>query len=556
MTGRKNEMGTILIVDDTPANISLLLETLEQEGYDVSVATSGLKALQRITRIHPDLILLDILMPEMDGFETCRQIKAQETSRDIPIIFLSALNDSFDKVQGFTLGAVDYLVKPIAPEELLIRVKTHLSVRRLETELRALNQSLEEHVAVRTAELSHANLLLEEEIAERRRVQEEVIRKNQDISAAHQHLVVIEEELRKNYEKLVLRERQLRESEANFREVLENSLVALYKCDYTKKKYEYFSPAISIITGFSHEEIMNVQHGGIFEMVHPGDRNILQERMGEVIAGGGGVLYVEYRLFHKNGLVRWVGELVHFVVDTKGSPLYSIGTIQDITDRKMAEEGLTRATNKLKILNSITFNDIQNYVYILTGYLELEKERSSDPHVLQYLELQKDIIQKITNSLEFTENYQHLGLKPPRWHNVRETFLYGISHTDLSQLTRTLDIDNLEIYADPLLENVFFALSENVLLHAKTATHIALRYQETNEGLTLIFEDNGRGILEDVKENIFERKTGAKKGMDLFLVREIIGITGITIIETGKPGKGARFQMMVPKGAYRFVTNQ
>ena len=108
------------------------------------------------------------------------------------------------------------------------------------------------------------------------------------------------------------------------------------------------------------------------------------------------------------------------------------------------------------------------------------------------------------NPWKFASQYQNLGLRPPSWQSVKQAFLCGISHLDLSALSRELDVEGLEIYADPLLEHVFFTLAENVLLHGKTATEIRLFYQKNAGGLTLVFEDNGSTIPEDMKEKIFE----------------------------------------------------
>jgi signal transduction histidine kinase len=120
-------------------------------------------------------------------------------------------------------------------------------------------------------------------------------------------------------------------------------------------------------------------------------------------------------------------------------------------------------------------------------------------------------------------------------------------------MSRNLRVEGLEIYADPLLEKVFFALVENVVLHGEGATQISLEHHETDDGLILVFEDDGSGIPVHMKEKIFERRVRDKPGMGLFLAREILSITGITIRETGESMKGARFEMLVPKGAYRFV---
>lgn len=126
--------GRILIVEDTPANIQALSATLKERGYQISVATNGRQALDVLGRVRPDLILLDVMMPEMDGFETCLRLKASEQWRAIPVIFLTAKTDTADIVKGFELGAVDYVGKPFNAHELLARVNTHLTIDRLRRE--------------------------------------------------------------------------------------------------------------------------------------------------------------------------------------------------------------------------------------------------------------------------------------------------------------------------------------------------------------------------------------------------------------------------------------
>jgi DNA-binding response OmpR family regulator len=127
--------GAILIVDDTPANLSLLARVLSQRGYKVRVAGDGRHALESARANPPDLILLDIMMPDMDGYQVCAQLKAAEATRDIPVIFLSALDVATDKVKAFGTGGVDYITKPFSPEEVLARVQTHLALRDLQRQL-------------------------------------------------------------------------------------------------------------------------------------------------------------------------------------------------------------------------------------------------------------------------------------------------------------------------------------------------------------------------------------------------------------------------------------
>lgn len=144
-----NQTGLILIVDDTPTNLDAISETLSDAGYDVAIATSGERALQTVRRRQPDLILLDVMMPGLDGFATCQLLKADPQNCDIPVIFMTAIADADSKIKGFEHGAVDYITKPFQEREVLARVKTHL-------QLRCLTQNLERQVATKTAALQSA----------------------------------------------------------------------------------------------------------------------------------------------------------------------------------------------------------------------------------------------------------------------------------------------------------------------------------------------------------------------------------------------------------------
>ena len=146
----------ILVVDDTPANVQLLVRMLGDRGYSVQAVLSGELALQAARESAPDLILLDINMPGMNGYEVCEQLRADEVLRDIPVIFLSALNETGDKVKAFSVGGVDYVTKPFQLDEVYARVETHLNLRRLQRQLNDHNEHLELLVAQRTRELALA----------------------------------------------------------------------------------------------------------------------------------------------------------------------------------------------------------------------------------------------------------------------------------------------------------------------------------------------------------------------------------------------------------------
>ncbi len=164
IVGYQNK-GDILIVDDELSSLRTLSDMLTAEGYEVRGAPDGPTALMIVENKHPELVLLDVKMPGMDGFEVCRQIKANEKSSDIPILFLSALDELEDKVKGFTAGAVDFITKPFQADEVLARVDTHLTLSRLRT-------NLVTQVEERTAELTESEKALTEQIAFERLIAE------------------------------------------------------------------------------------------------------------------------------------------------------------------------------------------------------------------------------------------------------------------------------------------------------------------------------------------------------------------------------------------------
>ena len=159
-TIQSQEPPRILIVDDTMANLELLSGVISERGYEPRPVLNGKMAILSAQTDPPDLILLDINMPGMDGFSVCEMLKADERTRDIPVIFITAFTETADKVHGFELGAVDYITKPFQIEEVRERVNTHLKIRALERQLRLYNENLEQQVAIRTRELARANEML------------------------------------------------------------------------------------------------------------------------------------------------------------------------------------------------------------------------------------------------------------------------------------------------------------------------------------------------------------------------------------------------------------
>ncbi|MEJ2200204.1 MAG: PAS domain S-box protein, partial [Desulfuromonadaceae bacterium] len=223
MTDGKTERqsGRILVVDDTSANLQLLTNLLTEEGYTVYPASDGELALEFVRTTLPDLILLDIRMPGMDGFEVCRRLKEDERISDVPVIFISILEDEREKVLGFEAGAVDYITKPFQSEEVLARIQTHLR-------LRELTERLEQKVEQRTAELSLVNQRLREEISERKLAEEALQVLNDELEQRVQNrtaeLEAQNEEMRQT-EKTLTREREFS------RALLESMADGVVACD-------------------------------------------------------------------------------------------------------------------------------------------------------------------------------------------------------------------------------------------------------------------------------------------------------------------------------------
>lgn len=225
---------------------------------------------------------------------------------------------------------------------------------------------------------------------------------------------------------------------------------------------------------------------------------------------------------------------------------------RDITERRMAEQALAQGRKKLGLLNTIIFQDIQSTIFALSAYLQLANNTTDTGKIKSFAEKQNVLIQKIVSSLEFAKNYQDMGIHPPRWQNVTRVFLYALSHVDSLKISRNVDVGTLEVYADMLLEKALFNLLENALIHGERVTEISLTCEERDGNLVLVLQDNGVGIAKSEKKKIFERGYGKNAGLGLFLVREILSITGMTIQECGEEGCGARFEILIPKGVGRF----
>ena len=181
----------------------------------------------------------------------------------------------------------------------------------------------------------------------------------------------------------------------------------------------------------------------------------------------------------------------------------------------------------------------------------MAQQTDTMPEVQKKLLTISMLTEKIQQQIAFTRDYQNLGLSMPEWQNVQNIITREISVSGKTWVTITMDFGNLEIFANPLLERVFHHLIDNSIQYGQTLTKIHGYYERSGAGIILIIEDDGIGIPADEKDAIFKRQFYKNSGLGLFLAQEILAMTNFSIRETGEPGKGARFEITVPKGAWR-----
>jgi PAS domain S-box-containing protein len=263
-----------------------------------------------------------------------------------------------------------------------------------------------------------------------------------------------------------------------------------------------------------------------------------------------------HRVIMMDGSIHWQRWSDRAIFDKKGSIVEYQSVGQDITEQKRAEDALSLACQKMNLLSSITRHDILNQLTVLSGYLALSEEFATDEKLLSFIKKEANATERINQQITFTKHYQDIGVQAPQWQNVHDTISHAATSLDLSSVNIQIPFSNIEIYADPLLGKVFYNLLENAVRHGQHTSLIQFSFHDNGDTLTIICEDNGGGIDRETKKHLFKRGYGKNTGYGLFLIREILAITGILINEDGEPGIGARFEITVPNGSYRFTPDQ
>lgn len=575
LTQTKAPSPQIFIVDDTPESLEMLAQLLIIKGYRVQPFISGKMALDAIRRHHPELVLLDIMMPDMDGYEVCRQLKADDATRHIPVIFISALNEAIDKVKAFDIGGIDYVTKPFQMEEVLARVGTHLSLRESRKHLEAQNRQLHQ------------------EISERKQTEEALHQRNQELL-------------------LLNRVGQMFSSSLELEQVLETIL------DELQRLLKAFSISIWLLEQETGELVCRQAKG-------PGSDGVVNWRLavGQGITGWvaqhGESLIIEdtwadERHFknvdkttglairsmlslplRSKGEVMGVLSLVdlrvgHFthndllllepIAATAASAienarLYTTAQ-QEIAERKRAEEALRHLNQELKHANdskdkffSIISHDLRGPFNTLLGFAQLlsdHLERYSPERIKEYVDKLRNSAERLYALLENLLTWSRLqrgvmGYDPEQidLQEIAEdnVDLYR-SKAQEKQVTLTSSVPpDTKVYADyNMINTVVRNLISNALKFTETGDAIVISAWEDRHSFQLAIADTGIGISEDGKTKLFRIDTqytnpgtaGEKgTGLGLSLCKELIELNGGTIWVESEVDKGTTFRFSLPK---------
>jgi len=586
-------MISLLYVDDEPDLLDLCKLFLEKEGdFTVATVTSAREGLQILTEGMTDAIVSDYQMPGMDGIEFLKVVRKE--FKEIPFILFTGKGREEVVIEAIENGADFYLQKGGDPRaqfsELSHKIRQAFRRKKAEEELRMMKATVSNAAEgiLWINEYGGITFFNDTICSMLGYSREEFSRLTiQDINPrfidnhlgslwpgmSQRKYLTVQDTHRKKDGSLIPVEILL-----NYIEFGPQAYVFAFVRDITDRKraddelksaYEknkglmdYANDAIYIadaetgmlldannktqaLIGRTLSEIQTMHES----QLHPKEE---EER---------------YRAYFKKHTLEGMGLQEEVVVDQKGNRIPVIvsaailnlggrrcmmGIFHDISDIKKAHDALQLANKKLNLLAEITRHDIRNKLTVLGGYLELFTDHPPEPQHSMYLTKLKTAVKMITENIEFTKLYQDLGVVEPKWQNVTDLFYRVCIHIDIRKIRFEAPADGLEIFADPLLERVFYNIVENAVEHGDRVSVVRLFSEESSDGLLIRIEDDGIGIPVHDKEMIFERGFGKNTGLGLFLSREILSITNISIKEAGEFQHGARFEINVPKGVYRF----
>jgi PAS domain S-box-containing protein len=347
-------------------------------------------------------------------------------------------------------------------------------------------------------------------------------------------------------------EAALVESEENYRRIIENMQDVFYRTDRDGVIPMISSYGARLVGFDSADELIGKYRATDF-YADPGERDAFLAYLGreKVVTG------YSLTLRDRHGDLHNATASSHLLYDAEGQVNGIEGILHDVTHLKRAKNALRQANRQLTLMTSITRHDIRNQLMALGGWLELSRDSVSDPaQMLELITKEQRIASIIEEQINFTTFFDEMGVKEPAWLDPVPLIRKSQESLPFKKIRLVIDISGIEIFADPLFEKVFYNLFDNALKYGGDAmTTIRGSVHQDESVRLLVIEDDGIGIPEKDKELLFNRGFGKNTGLGLFLVKEILTITGMTIRETGIPGKGARFEIRVPAGKFRSVSN-
>jgi PAS domain S-box-containing protein len=363
-------------------------------------------------------------------------------------------------------------------------------------------------------------------------------------------------------------EEALRLSEQKLSSILNDITDVVWSLSWPDMNFHYISPSVEKVYGRSLQEFID-KPSLWAEITHPDDKQISDNALEQLRKAGSAER--ECRIVRPDGSIVWIHDKSKIIFDQNDNPIRVDGITSDITERKELEKEmeyhalelrqfsttLAAANKKLTLLSSITRHDINNQLTVLMGFLAILKKKQPDPTLNEYCSKASNAAQRISAMIQFTKEYDAIGVSTPVWQDVRTVLDTAAKQAPLGKVVVKNDLPaGQEVFADPLIVKVFYNLMDNAVRYGGKITTVRFSVEKAGDDHVIICEDDGDGVVAEEKEKIFDRGFGKNTGLGLALAREILDITGITIRENGELGKGARFEMTVPKGAYRLQTDK
>ena len=363
--------------------------------------------------------------------------------------------------------------------------------------------------------------------------------------------------------KSILAEQATRDSENKLNAIVKGSPIPQFVID-SNHKVIYWNTTLERYSGIKAEKIIGTNHQwmAFYPSERPCMADLLVDGEMEKIPQWYEGKYAKSALNedayeatdffpHMGPTGTWLYFTAAPIHNFSGQIIGAIETLEDITEQKRTEEALKQINKKLNLMSSVTRHDILNQLTGLGGYLDLLKQRLSEHTDLEYVIHGESALKNIEQQILFTRDYQEIGSQRPEWQKISTIIIQAVDQLDHGSVRVETTVENYEVFADRLLVKVFYNLIDNSLRYGEKNTIIRFYNRNPTDEFVLICEDDGVGIPNEEKERIFERGVGRHSGFGLFLAQEILSITGLTIRETGKPGKGARFEIHIPKGKFR-----